>query len=434
MCRQLLALTTLLLPIGCATPRTSTCGLGDVAAWSVPPLTRAVSVRDGRTGEAVSFDAFLDVLADADVVFLGETHTDETTHRVELAVYEGLLERRRGGVVLAMEMFERDVQQDLDSYLAGEIDEAAFLDRVRPWGQYRAAYRPLIEKARASGRPVVASNFPRSLMRRVAMGGRDALETLEDDAKRHAPAEFFPNTDAYWRRVDNAVRSHRAMMGAGRSGDQRLYSPQSLWDNAMGEACATALDQHPGDLVLHVNGAFHSAYWDGTVHQFRLRKPNARVVTVFVEPVANPAVAKLEGAPSSDYVVFAEARATDLFDGTRSVYVERELKYHLHLPEDASGQARVPLLIWLSDDGLTASEGLDLWKDRLGNVVAIAVPEAPYRETQEDLSEGGRWFWPDTFSSDVGSLITAIERVWGYVLRHYPVDPHRVCIAGEGTG
>ena len=134
MCRQLLALTMLLVPIGCVTPRTSTWGLGDVAAWSAPPLNRAVSVRDGWTGEVVSFDAFLDVLADAVVVFLGETHTDETTHRVELAVYEGLLERRRGGVVLAMEMFERDVQQDLDSYLAGEINEAAFLDSVRPWG------------------------------------------------------------------------------------------------------------------------------------------------------------------------------------------------------------------------------------------------------------------------------------------------------------
>jgi len=434
MCRKLLALTTLLLPVGCATPRTSTCGLGDVAAWSAPPLNRAVSVRDGRTGEVVSFDAFLDVLADADVVFLGETHIDETTHRVELAVYEGLLNRRRGGVVLAMEMFERDVQQDLDSYLAGKIDEATFLDRVRPWGQYRAAYRPLIEKARVSGSPVVASNFPRPLLRRVAMEGADVLETLEGDAKRHAPAEFFANTDAYWRRVDNAVRGHRAMMGGGRSGDQRLYSAQSLWDNAMGEACAAAMDQHPGDLVLHVNGAFHSAYWDGTVRQFRLRKPDARVFTVSVEPVANPAVAKLEGAPSSDYVVFAEARATDLFDGTRSVYVERELKYHLHMPEDASGQARVPLLIWLSDDGLTASDGLDLWKDRLGNAAAIAVLEAPYREIQEDLGEGGRWFWPDTFSSDVGSLIAATERVWGYVLRHYPVDTDRVCLAGEGTG
>ena len=434
MCRKLLVLATLFLPTGCVTSRTSTSVSDDVAPWSAPPLNQAVSVRDGRTGEAVSFDAFLDALADADVVFLGETHLDETTHRVELAVYEGLLSRRDGGVVLAMEMFERDVQQYLDSYLAGEIDEEAFLASVRPWSNYRTAYRPLIEKARASGRPVVASNFPRPLLKRVAMEGADVLETLEGDARRHAPAELFPNTKGYWRRVDNAVRSHRAMMAGGGGDDRRLYSTQSLWDNAMGEACAIALDEHPGDLVLHVNGGFHSAYWDGTVHQLRLRKPQARVVTVAIAPTTNPAVADVEGAPSSDYVVFTEARATDLHQGTRSVYVERELRYRFHLPPGASDQARVPLLIWLSDDGLTASDGLDLWKDRLGDATAIAVLEVPYREVQEDLGQGGRWFWPDTFSSDIGSLLTAIERVWGYLLRHYPLDPTRVCLAGEGTG
>ena len=58
-----------------------------------------------------------------------------------------------------------------------------------------------------------ASNFPRPLRRRVAIEGPEVLDTLEGDAEREAPAELFPNTPAYWRRVDNAVRSHRAMMG-----------------------------------------------------------------------------------------------------------------------------------------------------------------------------------------------------------------------------
>ena len=30
-------------------------------------------------------------------------------------------------------------------------------------------------------------------------------------------------------------------------------------------------------------------------------------------------------------------------------------------------------------------------------------------------------------------MVESTERVWGYVLRHYPIDPNRVCIAGEGT-
>jgi hypothetical protein len=67
-------------------------------------------------------------------------------------------------------------------------------------------------------------------------------------------------------------------------------------------------------------------------------------------------------------------------------------------------------------------------------VAAIAVLEPPYRELQNDLSVGGRWFWPDSFSSDIDTATEAVERVWGYLLRHFPLDSERVCLAGEGTG
>jgi hypothetical protein len=60
--------------------------------------------------------------------------------------------------------------------------------------------------------------------------------------------------------------------------------------------------------------------------------------------------------------------------------------------------------------------------------------EPPYPGIQPDLSTGGRWYWPDTFSSDIAALKETTERTWGYLLRHYPIDPSRVCLAGEGTG
>lgn len=434
MYRRLFTLGLLVLPASCTAIPQSGISSENRERWAAPPLDRAIVVCDGRTGERLPLDAWLDALAKADVVFLGELHTDETTHRVELAVYEGLLARRGGHVVLAMEMFERDVQQDLDAYLAGRIDEPAFLSRSRPWSNYRTAYRPLIEKARSAGRPVIASNFPQPLRRRVAMEGPEAISSLEDDARRQAPAEFLPNTPAYWRRADNAVRSHRAMMSGSGGDDQRLYSPQSLWDNSMGESCALALDAHPGSMVLHVNGGFHSAYWDGTVHQLLLRRPQTKVLTVDITPVVNPGIAGVGGVPVADYVVFVEARATEVSQGSWSVYVTRPHDYKLHLPKNASGEKPLPLLIWLSDDGLNASDGLDLWKTRLGEEAAMIVLEPLYPEIQEDLSKGGRWFWPDTFSSDVGALISTVEQAWAYVLRHYPIDPGRVCLAGEGAG
>jgi uncharacterized iron-regulated protein len=398
--------------------------------WSAPPLERSISIRDGRTDQQLDWQTLLNSLAAADVVFLGESHTDETTHRVQLAIHKELIERREHQVVLALEMFDRDVQPQLDAYLAGDIPEEAFLEQSRPWGNYRTAYRPLVEQARREQLPVVAANFPRPLLRRLAFEGPEVLESLADDERHWVPRELLPNSEAYWRRAENAMRGHRGMVRE----SERLYSTQSLWDNSMGESCAIALERWPEHLVLHVNGDFHSAYWEGAVHQLRQRKPEANVLTVSLVPTPNPSVAEIVGAPSANYVVFVEARAADQSDGTWSVWTPKNAEYRLHIPSEATPDDPAPLLIVLSEEGLTAEETFELWRARLGQSTAIAVLDPPFQERQPDEGVGGRWFWNDSFTSDVGSTVTALERMWAYICRHYPIQPDRVVLLGEGTG
>ena len=65
-------------------------------------------VFDSERGKFSDFEAMLADVATADIVFVGEQHDDPNTHRLELAVLQGLA-RRRSDVVLALEMFERDV-------------------------------------------------------------------------------------------------------------------------------------------------------------------------------------------------------------------------------------------------------------------------------------------------------------------------------------
>ncbi|MBI5362054.1 MAG: ChaN family lipoprotein, partial [Planctomycetes bacterium] len=261
-------------------------------------------------------------------------------------------------------------------------------------------------------------------------GGLDGLSAGE---RAFAPRELLANTPGYWRRVDNAIRGHVGMMGPRPAADDpRLLDTQSLWDNTMGESCALALERHPDALVLHVNGGFHSEYWDGTARQLALRKPDARVKTVAIVTSSNPPSEELGGKPVADYVVFAHERAQDVDEGTFAVFTARQLEYRLSVPRGARGE--LPLLIWLADDGENAEDAMELWKARVGADCVIAVIEAPYRETQEDLVEGGRWFWPDSFREDVGVLRGGVADVYGYVLRHFPVDQKRVVLAGEGTG
>src|SRR5687768_11083481 len=49
----------------------------------LPALADATRIHDTKSDAARTWPELLDALAKVDVVFLGETHVDDTTHRVE---------------------------------------------------------------------------------------------------------------------------------------------------------------------------------------------------------------------------------------------------------------------------------------------------------------------------------------------------------------
>ncbi|MGE3172078.1 MAG: ChaN family lipoprotein [Planctomycetota bacterium] len=403
---------------------------------ALPSLEAATRIWDSAAGAELEWPALLDALAAHDVVFLGETHIDDTTHRVELHVLEELLARKDGKVVLSMEMFERDVQDVLDAYLQGRIDEAAFVRDARAWGNYRTGYRPLIELAKARGIPVVAANFPGLLRRKLARGGKAAIDALAPADRALLPADIFPASDAYWERVERAVRGHMGF-GAASTPEERLYDSQNLWDNAMGDNVARARAAHPDHLVLHVAGGFHVAWRDGTVAQFLRRDPGARTAVVSVQPSSAPALAQpRRDADEADYLVYADAVARGPFEGTYAVSVAAELRYRLHLPDGAETRAAadLPLLVWLPDGDVRPEDALALWRNAIGADAAIAVVEHPFPQRQDDLGGGGSWHSGDGFRADYGRTQLGLVRIVEYLTRRMPIDPSRVLIAGRGAG
>ncbi|MBL9077522.1 MAG: ChaN family lipoprotein [Planctomycetes bacterium] len=401
-------------------------------ARPLPTIDAATRVVASADGSELAWPELLDRLARQDAVFLGETHVDDTTHRVELHVLEGLLARRPGKVVLSMEMFERDVQPVLDDYLAGRIDEAAFLAKARPWNNYTTAYRPLVEAAKAAGIPVIAANFPGTLRRQFARGDAKAvIDALPAESRALLPAEFFPASAAYWERVDRAVRGHMGFSGGG-TPEERLYETQNLWDNTMGDAVARARAAHPDHTVLHVAGGFHVAWRDGTVAQFARRSPGCSFAVVSIAPALElHGVRPDRDAAQADYLVYAAAFARDWNEGNYAVSVPAELRYRLELPPHA---ANVPLLVWLGDRGSRVDDALARWVAAVGDGAAVAVVEHPFPELQPDLALGGRYAFGDGFRADYSRTAHGIARIVEYVTRRLPVDPTRVVIAGEGDG
>ncbi|HXG63998.1 MAG TPA: ChaN family lipoprotein [Blastocatellia bacterium] len=280
--------------------------------FAAPPQASYVPHRVYNAGERrfSDFEAMLADLARADVVFVGEQHDDPATHRLELAVLEGLA-RRRASVVVAMEMFERDAQQAVDDYLAGRISEQEFLKLSRPWPNYAADYRPLVEFAKSKGWRVIAGNAPRRYASEVSKNGLQALDALPQAERGLVARDINCPQDDYFKRFAEAMRSHPGAAAHGNSGGdqgtavERMYLAQCVKDETMAESVARASDAEPKPLVVHFNGAFHSDYALGAAARVKRRLPAASVRVVSIIPVADLDAIKVEDyARRGDYLVF----------------------------------------------------------------------------------------------------------------------------------
>ncbi len=258
-----------------------------------------MTIIDTRTGKAVTPSVLLDRLAAADVVFVGEQHTDPAAHAFELRVLTGLHTLVGKRLTLGLEMFERDVQPTLDDYVQGKTTDVAFLKASRPWSNYATDYRPLVEFARAHAVPVLASNIPQPLATAVGRRGLSAL--AEFPAGQYAPDVQTPRDGAFTRfqAVMQDMGGHGGMtMDAATI--SRFYDAQCLRDATMAGSITKRLRAAPDTLILHINGQFHSDYGDGIPRRVLWQRPLTRIVII---SVLSEAPAPPDSKALADYVV-----------------------------------------------------------------------------------------------------------------------------------
>ena len=211
------------------------------------------------TGTLVSQAQMLTVAGDARIVYLGETHDNPASHRLELQVLQGLAERHPGRQALGMEMFTRSQQPVLDRWVAGELDEKAFLKESRWFESWKLDfdyYRDLLNFARDRHIPVIALNAEKSLVAAVRNSAPDQLS-----AEQRAQLPELDLADPYQRGMVTAIfggHSHGEMLLDG------FVRAQTVWDETMAESVARYLASRAGAdkhlLVIaggnHVSGGF----------------------------------------------------------------------------------------------------------------------------------------------------------------------------------
>jgi uncharacterized iron-regulated protein len=232
-------------------------------------------------GNPASLVQILDAVGNNEVVFLGEQHDDATAHALQFEIFKAAVEKYSASrkMALSLEMFERDVQIVVNEYLAGLITEKKFLDDSRPWGNYKTDYRPLVELAKEKRFEVIAANSPRRYVNMVSRGGREKLNSLSPEAKKILPPlPYNQPSEAY-------SNKFKALMGnspEATAGIDNILSSQSLWDAGMAYSISESLKKNKNELVVHLNGAFHTENRLGTVEHLLKYRPKTKVLVVTI--------------------------------------------------------------------------------------------------------------------------------------------------------
>jgi len=224
------------------------------------------------TGTLVSLAQMQNVAGDARVVYVGETHDNPASHRLELQVLQGMEERNPGKTALGMEMFTRAQQPALDRWIAGKLDEKAFLKESRwfdNWKMDFALYRDLLLFARDRHIPVIGLNAEKSLVQAVTA---KPLEELSAEQKAQLPE--MDQSDPYQRGMVEAIfagHSHGKMVLDG------FLRGQTLWDETMAESAARYLASPEGKdrHLLVVAGGNHVSHGYGIPRRVFRRVPTS---------------------------------------------------------------------------------------------------------------------------------------------------------------
>jgi uncharacterized iron-regulated protein len=222
-------------------------------------------------GYILELDSFFDEITLYDIIFIGEVHDSRECQEAEMTILTGL-SGHDPGLVLALEMFERDVQDALDDYLGGKISEETFLELSRPWPNYQDGYRPIIEFSKAQALPVIAANVPRRAAAAVAEANEVSAHILGVDG-RFVPDVIHYDSAEYYRRFKKMIAgmNHSAAMKS--KNLDGLYKAQVLKDAVM----AASVEPFLGRRILFCCGRFHSDYHLGIPYQLHMNHPELKI-------------------------------------------------------------------------------------------------------------------------------------------------------------
>ncbi len=234
--------------------------------------------------ETAAERAYWDQLAPARVIYIGETHNNNTDHEYQLDVLKGLHAR---GVrfTVGWEMFDLSQQGLLDAWNGRHLSTDALLQKTdfqNHWGSLSVLYEKILRWTLVEEVPSLALNAPAALSHKLAQG-----VPLDEGDRALLPTGFQPLAGGYEHFSDQLAGSPH-----GGASLENLYKAQLLWEQTIAARIVEYLSGHPdGKLVVligrgHVEGGYG-------VPAFVSQKTDAAQLVIF--PGGAPAAERPHG-------------------------------------------------------------------------------------------------------------------------------------------
>ncbi len=311
-------LLAIVLITGC-----STHGIKQNSNASLPALNTLYQsiVMESKTRQRVSVTTLAEQLKDTDVIFMGEFHSHQGGHKLQLDLLEALY-KQNPKIILSMEQFTRDAQPILDGYLEGKYGEATLIEEGNAWPHYKGSYRAIVEFAREHELPVVAANAPAMFVRCVGKKGVEILETIPDEKKPWSARKLDLDNEQYKAKfmsfLSGSGTRHGQTEEVAKKRMMNTFAAQLLRDTTMAESIDDAMQENPGYQVIHLNGSFHSDGHLGTAAVIETMRPS------LVTSVLSPVTAQDAASPAATEEQYSQGDYIYLIKEMPERYVDKE--------------------------------------------------------------------------------------------------------------
>jgi hypothetical protein len=254
-----------------------------------------------KKGKITTYKRLLKASAKADIVLFGEYHNNPIAHWVQLELIKDLEPKR--SLILGAEMFERDNQKELNSYLQGTINQKALDSLARLWNNYKTDYKPLVDFALNKKIPFIATNIPRKYASLVYKKGLQVLDTLPINEKQwivSLPMKYDGTLSQYQK-----MRKMMAHMG------ENLPIAQAIKDATMAETILR--DRKEGSLFVHFNGSYHSDFYQGIYWYLQQENPHLQILTITTLTQSDLKKLNKEAYGQADFILVVDEDMTTTF-------------------------------------------------------------------------------------------------------------------------